>query len=320
MDNNIILNFSGSETDYAILNVVDKLRNMENITFTTSGTTCTPKQYVHTYVDLIKNIKVADTYKDVIWALTYDYTKMAGVQVLLQALLNGSNIVNLIGYTNSEIVDIINKYQVTHISATPTFYRLLQTGDNQIPSILQVTIGGESVASDVINHVRKIFPNANIKNIYASTEFGTIMASDSEYFTITDRIRNKVNIIDNILYIYTGSEWQCTDDVVEFISQDTFKIVGRTNTMINVGGIKVNPIRIEGIINSLDYVTASYVYSKHNSVLGNIVAANISVNVPTEINSIRNDLRDMLSKYEMPMQIQIVDVIHTNTTGKINRI
>ena len=55
---NFILNNTNSDDDSGILDFIDKIRNKESITFTTSGTTGTPKEIIHTYESLIKNLGI----------------------------------------------------------------------------------------------------------------------------------------------------------------------------------------------------------------------------------------------------------------------
>ena len=63
--------------------------------------------------------------------------------------------------------------------------------------------------------------------------------------------------------------------------------------MINVGGVKINPIHVENIINQLDYVNMCYVYSKNNSVMGNIVVTDICLNRDMSLSDIKNDLKNI---------------------------
>lgn len=313
-----ILNNTSSKTDLGILDFIKKINNKEDITFTTSGTTSEPKIITHNYNLLTKNIKIKDELKNIIWGLTYDYTKIAGAQVILQSYLNNSKIVNLYEKTPSEVSNLINKYNITHLSATPTFYRLL--GKNKFKTIKQATLGGEPVDESLILHLKNIFPNAKIKNIYASTEYGALFASSNSYFTLSDKTNNFVKIKDNILYVKYNNKWENTGDIIEWIDDLRFKIIGREINMINVGGIKVNPIRVENIINSLDYITNSYVYSIPNSVIGNIVCADIIVNRNISIQLLKQDLKNTtISKYEFPLKINLVDKIKTTSTGKIIR-
>lgn len=315
--NNFILNNTDSIIDYEILEFIEKIKNKEDIIFTTSGTTGKPKKIIHSYKTLIKNIKIKDELKNSVWALTYDYTKMAGSQVILQSYLNKAKIVNLFKKSYAETIGLIKKYNVTHISATPTFYRLLT--NNIFKKIKQATIGGEPVDINLISYLKKIFPNAKITNIYASTEFGTLFSSNDYCFTISEKNESFVKIIKETIFIKNNDKWVNTEDKIEWVESNKFKIIGRDSNMINVGGVKVNPIKIESAINNLHYVLSSYVYGKSNSIMGKIIVADIIVKKNIDKNIIKKDLEKTLNRYEIPLKINIVDNIHLTSTGKIIR-
>ena len=315
--NSFILNNTNSEDDNGILDFINKIRNNESITFTTSGTTGEPKEIIHSYDILVKNIKIKDDLKNTIWGLTYDWTKIAGSQVILQSYLNGGKIVNLFKKSYSEIIHLIKEYGITHISATPTFYRLL--GNVIFENVKQVTLGGEVVNSNVITHIEKVFPNAKITNIYALTEFGTLLTSNKDYFEFSEKISIFVKIKNNTIFIKQNNEWIDTGDVIEWLGETKFKIIGRETNMINVGGVKVNPIKVEEIINELDYVSNSIVYGKENSVMGMIVAADVVLTNNITVKQIKNDLIEKLNQYEIPLKINIVDTIKINSNGKLIR-
>jgi acyl-CoA synthetase (AMP-forming)/AMP-acid ligase II len=315
--NSFILNNTNSDDDNGILDFINKIRNNESITFTTSGTTGEPKEIIHSYDILVKNIKIKDDLKNTIWGLTYDWTKIAGSQVILQSYLNEGKIVNLFKKSYSEIINLITEYGITHISATPTFYRLL--GNVIFENVKQVTLGGEVVNSNVITHIEKVFPNAKITNIYALTEFGTLFTSNKDYFEFSEKISIFVKIKNNTIFIKQNNEWIDTGDVIEWLGETKFKIIGRETNMINVGGVKVNPIKVEEIINELDYVSNSIVYGKENSVMGMIVAADVVLTNNITVKQIKNDLIEKLNQYEIPLKINIVDTIKINSNGKLIR-
>ena len=76
-------------------------------------------------------------------------------------------------------------------------------------------------------------------------------------------------------------EWYNTGDLVEVLSTDPieFRFQSRKNEMINVGGYKVNPTEVEETILNLKGIKTARVYSKSNSVLGEILCAEDSSSV-----------------------------------------
>ena len=312
-----------SDVELGILSFVKSFRTNET-EFETSGTTGEPKKIKHTQESLTKNIKLDEKLKDCVWGLSYDFKKIAGSQVVLQSYLNGSTIINLFGKSKKEVVEEFNR--ITHISGTPTFYRLLMDGDVKFKNVIQLTLGGEPSDKSLFNNLSIYFPNSKITNIYASTEFGTLFSSNNEYFKITEKNNTLIKIINDEILVHHSmvlqnieDEWYSTGDKVEWVDDVHFKIIGRESNMINVGGVKINPINVENKINKLDYVNCSYVYGIKNSLMGVVVSADIVLKHDKTIKEIKIDLKSILNSYEVPIKINLVDKLETNTTGKIIR-
>lgn len=90
--------------------------------------------------------------------------------------------------------------------------------------------------------------------------------------------------------------------------------------MINIGGNKVNPIEIEECINSFDGVVGSRVYAKENSVMGNILQAEIKVEKEIMEKELKQFLNKKLQSFKVPRIIKFVENLETTRTGKIKRI
>lgn len=317
-----------------ILNMDDLAFAINNsttqITLFTSGTTGQPKKVTHSISKFLSTTKKGEKYKSHVWAMAYNPTHMAGLQVLFQALANFNTIIDIFKADRLSVIQNIQQYQVTHISATPTFYRLLLPADFLLPNIQRATVGGEKSDTWLFDKLKIIFPNAKFTNIYASTEAGSLFYSNGEIFSVPQAIINDVKIEDHQLYLSNNilgnlqgiqQQWYSTGDVVEIINQQplSFKIISRKNEMINVGGNKVNPNEIETHLLKIDGVQQAYVYGKPNSVLGNILYAEIQTYKTLEANEIRKKLLETLQDYKVPRMIKIVDKIDVTRTGKIKR-
>ena len=102
----------------------------------------------------------------------------------MQAFLNGNTLVDIFARPPAEVFAAVDKFGITHISATPTFFRLLCGGANSAcPSVRRLTSGGERFDARAMRSLGKIFPNAKISNVYASTEYGSMFVSDGDIFT-----------------------------------------------------------------------------------------------------------------------------------------
>ncbi len=298
----------------------------------TSGTTGKPKLVKHLIKNFILNVRNDKKHTMDIWGLAYNPTHMAGVQVIFQALLNKNRLINIFYKDRDFVIEQIEKHKITHISATPTWYRLLIDKNLRLRSVKSVTLGGENFDKPLYEDLRIIFPNAKITNIYASTEVGSLFTSRDDLFVVKKEIKSFVKIESNNLFVHKNllgefdykldGEWFNTGDKVDIISDAplTIKFFGRDGDFINIGGYKVNPFEIEEILREHPQVINCKVYSQKNSVIGNIILADVirRTNTISE-----KKLIDYLSKslqgYKIPRVIKFVNNIEFTRTGKIKR-
>jgi acyl-coenzyme A synthetase/AMP-(fatty) acid ligase len=314
--------------------LIEKLRNTCNYwkaTLFTSGTTGIPKKVTHNFNSITRFVKISEHNTNSIWGFAYNSTHMAGIQVFFQALLNGNAIVRLFGMTPNEIHSEIKENGITHISATPTFYRLLLPCDETFQSVERITSGGEKFNEKTIMRLKGIFPNTKITNVYASTEAGTLFASDNDIFSIKPEYEHLIRVANDELLIHRSlmgsfdfniEEWYKTGDLIETIIEKPlkFRFISRKSDMINVGGYKVNPLEVEETILTLSGIKNVFVYSKSNSVLGNIICCDVvcESNQLSE-SSIRLFLQSKIQEFKIPRIINFVDKLSTTRTGKIKR-
>ena len=302
-----------------------------SMTLFTSGTTGTPKKVSHLFQSITRFVKTSETNKANVWGFAYNPTHMAGIQVFFQALLNGNSLIRLFGISKEEVFNSIEKYTITNISATPTFYRLLSPAQGHFTSINRITSGGEKFDEKTAGQLKKLFPNAKFTNVYASTEAGTLFAARGNNFSIKPEMKPFVKIQDNELLIhkslmgksdFSDAEWYRTGDIVKIVSENPlqFQFISRKNEMINVGGYKVNPGEVEETIRKIEGIQDVRVFAKSNSVLGNIICCEV-VKTSDEIDevSIRSFLQSKLQEFKIPRIIKFTNQITTTRTGKIKR-
>lgn len=311
-----------------------KLFNPSNWTITlfTSGTTGVPKKITHTFSSLNRNIR-QDSNNNTVWGLTYNETSIAGLQVFFQAFMNGNTIINLFNKSQNEIFNNIEKYKITHISATPTFYRLLFSTQKTFESVIRLTMGGEKFDINLLKKLQKIFFNAKILNIYASTEIGTLFVSRQDVFEINEQLKDFVKIENDELLIhkdYIGifennndiiQNFYKTGDLVKVINKNplTFKIIGRKNDIVDVGGYNVNLTEIESIINSHPDVILSRVYSRKSSITGNILMADVKTKSDICEKELVKFLSTKFQPYKIPRIFNFVDDLTITKAYKVAR-
>lgn len=337
IDNTCLNVFVGIEHEpvRTVERLVDLVKGSKSeIAIFTSGTTGQPKKIVHTVASLTRMVRMGEKYRNDVWGFAYNPTHMAGLQVFSQALENMNTIVNLFGKSRKEIYDMIRRHGISHLSATPTFYRLLLPVEESCPSVIRATLGGERSDGPLYDTVRKIFPNAQVNNIYASTEAGALFSSQDDCFRIPESIRDRIKVVEQELLIYKSllgtsdnmplqEDYYHSGDIVEWVDEDkgVFRFVSRKNGMINASGYKVTPEEVEAALMSVAGIRQALVYGKSNSVLGNVVCADVVLEPGSHLDAvgIRQSMQGRLQDFKIPRRIRIVDALPLTRTGKLKR-
>lgn len=304
------------------------------ITIFTSGTTGQPKKVVHSIQTLTRSVRVGDNYQGQIWAYAYNPTHMAGLQVFFQAFENKNTLVNVFNQSREYVYQQIKDKGITHISATPTFYRLLLPFEQSYEGVVRVTLGGEKSDQHLYDSIAKIFPNAKINNVYASTEAGSLFAAKGDCFQIPETIKEKFKVVDDELLIHksllgSSESFRFTDDyyhsgdLIEWVDEANglFRFKSRKNELINVGGYKVNPGEVEVAIMGIEGIKQAMVYGKANSILGNVLCADVVLENDVELTEleIKKILSAQLQDFKVPRRIKFVEEISLTRTGKMKR-
>ena len=303
----------------------------------TSGTTGSPRLVWHRLETLTRGVRTGPERKTDIWGMAYHPTHFAGLQVIFQAIANRNPLVRLFGLESEAAHQAIAAEKVSALSATPTFYRLLCTPDAPVhPSVRHVTVGGERYSGGLTERLQRVFPNARIRNIYASSEAGSLLVSDGDAFRIPEQLQPLIRIREGKLEVHAAlladslkstaaenttaaDQFVPTGDRVEWlVAGETFKIIGREGEQLNIGGFKVYPGEIEDAIGGFPEVAEVRVYGRPNSVTGMLLCSDIRLH-PGQVLTVkemRRRLGELLPAYKLPGLVNFVDSIAQTYSGK----
>jgi acyl-CoA synthetase (AMP-forming)/AMP-acid ligase II len=316
----------------------------------TTGTTGLPKAARHDWRILGKTVANVRPMPEQRWLLAYGTQQFAGVQVLLHVAASRATLVAPFPRQPKDGLDALLTKGVTCVSATPTFWRFLlaeaRSRKATLPALEQITLGGEASPGDLLEEIRATFPGANVSQVYASTEFGSVTSvRDGKPGLALDSLWSEANPTSNVrvtdgeLWVraragmlgYAGGsgpatdpadtddtrgEWRRTGDLVEIVG-DRAVFRGRKSEVINVGGVKVHPLPVEDRITGLDSVALARVFGRPSKLTGAIVAAEI---VPAggfehaDVEAIRAQVKEAvadLPRAWQPRSVTLVDAIET---------
>lgn len=293
----------------------------------TSGTTARPRLIPHTLASLRRSLRPAAT-PPRRWGLVYDVARLAGLQVLLQALLAGEELVVL--PANADQAAIATTQSVDALSATPSWWRRLALqGFPAGWTLRQITLGGEIADQGILDLLRAVFPLARIHHIYASTEAGVGFAvGDGQAGFPAKYLEHGVAGLslriadDGHLWLRPPQQdWLDSGDVVELRGQRVF-FLGRASGVINVGGNKVHPEAVEAVLCAHDSVAAARVSAKASPVLGQVVQAEVLPHLGADADwraQLRQYCHMNLAPHEVPAIIALMKDVELGPTGKVVR-
>jgi acyl-CoA synthetase (AMP-forming)/AMP-acid ligase II len=307
----------------------------------TTGTTGAPKAARHDWRVLTRTVAGVETAPGQRWLLAYGPQQFAGIQVLLHALASRATVVAPFPRLPKDCLQAVLDEKVTCVSATPTFWRFLlaeaRSRAVHLPVLRQITLGGEAVPPDLLDELRNLFPEANVSQVYASTEFGSITSvrDGRPGLPVTalhgdDNPGATVRVEDGQLWVrpaagmlgYAGDTngsdagaegWRPTGDLVEVVG-DRVLFRGRDSEVINVGGVKVHPLPVEERILALPDVDAARVYGRPNRLTGAIVAVDIVPSGTANLDTVRQTVKQAVANLPracQPRSVTLVEAIET---------
>jgi len=307
----------------------------------TSGTSGTPKLSLHSWSTVQKPARFAEQgLHGARWLMCYAPTTYAGLQVFFTCYGSGGLLVYPVG-TMGEIWQSILQMKVDVISATPTFWRMLastwQPGNNL--RLRQATLGGEIVRQDLLDLVASRFHPMKLTHIYASTETGPalVVSDGQEGFPSAwlERTQGPVQVrigSEGLLELRSAYRmmayadgrptfddgWFRTPDLVERRG-DRVHFLGRKDSIINMGGLKVPIDSVESAILGIPDILDCRVYQRASPIIGSLLCADLllrSSDAPPGVPELKRIMRETLGHLPIPQFVQIVDSIRMAQSGK----
>lgn len=303
----------------------------------TSGSTGTPKGAQLTPANLVSSADATHQYLggEGQWLLAMPAHHIAGMQVLIRALIAGVEPLALDlsdGFHITDFADAARELRETgdrvYTSLTPM--QLIKAMDSlegieALRLFDAILVGGAATSRQTLEAARELeitvvttygssetsggcvydgqaIPGARIRVRDARVELGGPM--------IADGYRNAPNHED-----FAEPGWFRTSDTGTLID-DQLTIMGRLDSVIDSGGLKLHPEVLEKAITDLDGVTGACVLGIPDQRLGQaIVAAYSGAPSPAEVIRGLSDL----PRWQLPKQLKHVEALPMIGPGKVDR-
>ena len=204
------------------------------------------------------------------------------------------------------------------------FQYLLDKYPQYLSHFNKIILGGTGLTNKLVNKINKLLPlHVSLFETYGMTETMSHIAAkkyNEPYFTCLEgvEIATDENGCLVISDHHTGVMHLATRDIAELLKSGhtakQFKLCGRADYVINSGGIKVNPEKIEAILQD-SFTSNILIAGLPDEVLGN----KLVLLVEGEKQTIDPLIFDVLQKYERPKAIFFIQTFVYTETKKINR-
>ncbi len=297
----------------------------EYIKVNSSGSTGNPKQIElkkeHMINSALATGKFFDLSDKTTALLCMPLKYIAGKMMLVRAMVLGWNL-DIVEATSNPLKNTKRKYDFTAMIPLQ-----LHNSLNEIHLIKKIIVGGGAVSDELIDKIKDI--STEIYATYGMTETITHIAvkplNRSAFFKCGYKNSYKtlpeISIAKdkrNCLIINApkiSDKAIITNDLVDIISSNNFNWIGRFDNIINSGGIKIIPEKLEkkllNIISNRFFISSLPDEKFGEKIILIVEGKGININY--------KKIKEVLSKYEIPKETFFIDRFIDTSTKKIQR-
>jgi acyl-coenzyme A synthetase/AMP-(fatty) acid ligase len=291
-----------------------------------TGTTGRPKAILHDMSLFLARYETPRPALRTLNFLLFDH--IGGINTLFHTLYNKGVVIAPEERTVTSILACCRDYAVEVLPTTPTFLRMMLISGlvpEQVPGCVRViTYGTERMDQSTLDALCQLLPDVDFRQTFGMSELGILRiksdARDSLYMKIGGE-GVETRVVGGILQVRSSSRmlgylnasspfdaegWYDTQDVVDERNR-SFKVLGRTGDVINVGGLKFMAAEVERAILEYPGVSLVKVVARSNPITGQHVEALVQPMPGTtiDVGALTVFLRSRLQPHMVPRRIRI---------------
>lgn len=313
------------------------LSGKKSFTIQTSGSTGAPKKIIVTRQQLKASANLTAAalglQKNSTSLVCLDTRYIAGIMMMVRSIEVGMNMI--IAARSSNPLEKINKEDVIDFTALVPLQldTILKSGQKEKLNQIKIAlIGGAAINHKTLEDIEGM--KCNFFATYGMTETLSHVAlqklngpNAQDYFESLPGIifgHDERGCL-KIFAPHITDEPIVTNDLIEFITPSQFRWLGRADTIINTGGVKVIPEKVEAsisiVLDQLAIINRFFVAALPDSLLGESVNLFFEgVPLSTQIEEmIKMKIKESLNRFERPKSIQYISKFVDTDTGKINK-
>lgn len=314
-----------SETELSVIDLVERwLSGNKIFKITTSGSTGQPREITISRKVLEYSAQTSLTtldpdknFKNSLLCINPKY--IGGMMVAVRALVHDLDL-SIVDPGSNPVQNLKEQYDLA--SMVPLQLQTILDSDPGKLSLFKTVLIGGANLSENYQSILKKQSQTTCYQTYGMTETASHIAlknvtkGDGHFTTLGDITidvdgRKCLKIKGTV----TEGKWIQTNDVVEIVGKNQFTWKGRADFVINSGGVKIHPERIEA--------TLSKQIPFHFFVTGipdNKWGEKVVLVIEQQEKNVQNIDLSELNKYERPKEIIYLPRFDYTETGKINRL
>ena len=311
----------------------------------TSGTTGAPKRVPLSYETFLRVLVGAKHYEsdqrtDVklrtgVVVVNAPLVHVGGLFRVLQAVNDGRSFCLLERFRVDEWVDAVRRHRPKTVSLVPAALRMVLEADldpDDLASIRSVVSGTAPLAPEDADAFFERY-GVPVLISYGATEFGGGVAgwnlADHERWWKEKRgsvgrahAGCELRVVDGVLEVKAaqlGEGWTRTTDLARIDDDGFLFILGRADQAIIRGGFKVLPDTVREALERDPRVRGAAVIGRADERLGAVPVAVVELRPGADAtpDEILAEAAMVLSRYELPVELRIVDALPRTPSGKV---
>lgn len=291
--------------------------------------------------------------RTIIAAPTYH---MNGLFFTTVALAAGWHTISMPSFDPRRYLELVAEEQITLVSGIPTMFAMMARETDLIERldlgcVRSVVIGSAPLTLSLIARVRSLFPKAELRNSYGTTESGPAMFGphpnglerpelaigypyDGVEWKLVGGTENEGRLLTRTPAVLKGylnlpevsaqkldDGWYDTGDIVRRDKNGWFFFVGREDDMFVCGGENVYPGEVEHLLEKRDEVLQAAVVAVPDAIKGMIPIAFVSAAPGREIepDAIKAFTLENGPAYAHPRAVVPMDTLPVGGTHKIDK-
>ena len=243
------------------------------------------------------------------------FDHIGGLNTLLHTLFNKGTVVAPKSRSVEDILATSAEQQIEALPTTPTFLRMmLMSGliPDSVPDSLRIiTYGTERMDQPTLDALCELLPNVDFRQTFGMSELGIVRVKSKARNSLFMKIGSKTRMLGylNADSPFDDEGWYNTKDIVEEC-HGYYKVTGRTNEVINVGGLKFMASEVERVALQFEGVELAKAEGKLNPITGQHVELTVQSSLINDIDKakLKIFLSDVLPNHMLPKRLKVSTV------------